>query len=157
MFDEVYIFCFILILYLNTTVCFLLLLLPGAELPLVESFGLLNDLDPGRRLSSFWSSFGRCPVWCYPPICTWVLLVRIFSTKRFFIDAVFILPTACLRVTRWDKFSLLLVRLIFVDIVDVMLALAVFDAGFIWQAAEMATFFRTPLFYPFRRAHSLKR
>ena len=33
------------------------------------------SLDPGRKLSSFWSSFGRCPVWCYPPICTWVFLV----------------------------------------------------------------------------------
>ena len=33
------------------------------------------SLDPGRRLSSFWSSVGKCPVWCYPPICTWVFLV----------------------------------------------------------------------------------
>ena len=31
-------------------------------------------LDPGRRLSSFWSSVGKCPVWCYTPICTWVFL-----------------------------------------------------------------------------------
>jgi hypothetical protein len=33
------------------------------------------SLDPGRKLSNFWSSFGKCPVWCYPPICTWVFLV----------------------------------------------------------------------------------
>ena len=57
----------------------LFLLLPGAELPSWK-FWLSQRLisiffDPGRRLSSFWSSFGRCPVWCYPPICTWVFLV----------------------------------------------------------------------------------
>jgi hypothetical protein len=39
---------------------------------------LSTSLNPGRRLSSFGSSSGRCPVWCYPPICTWVFLV-IFS------------------------------------------------------------------------------
>ena len=33
------------------------------------------SLDPGCRLSNFLSSFGKCPVWCYPPICTWVFLV----------------------------------------------------------------------------------
>jgi len=33
------------------------------------------SLDPGRRLSSFGTSSGKCPVWCYPPICTWVFLV----------------------------------------------------------------------------------
>jgi len=42
--------------------------LPGAELLLLESFGLLNNLffpislDPGRRLSSFESSIDKCPV-----------------------------------------------------------------------------------------------
>jgi len=50
-----------------------LLLLPGAELPSWKfspsQRPLSTSLDPGRRLSSFWSSFGRCPVWCYPPIC----------------------------------------------------------------------------------------
>ena len=54
-----------------------LLLLPGVELPSWKFWPsqrpLSTSLDPGRRLSSFWSSFGRCPVWCYPPICTWVL------------------------------------------------------------------------------------
>ena len=56
-----------------------LLLLPGAELPSWRFWPsqrpLSISLDPGRRLSSFWSSFGKCPVWCYPPICTWVFLV----------------------------------------------------------------------------------
>ena len=56
-----------------------LLLLPGAELPSWKFWPsqrpLSTSLDPGGRLSSFWSSFGRCPVWCYPPICTWVFLV----------------------------------------------------------------------------------
>ena len=33
------------------------------------------SLDPGRKLSNFWSSYGKCPVWCYPPICPWVFLV----------------------------------------------------------------------------------
>ena len=33
------------------------------------------SLDPGCRLSNFWPSFGKCPVWRYPPICTWVFLV----------------------------------------------------------------------------------
>ena len=33
------------------------------------------SLDPGRRLSSFGSSVGKCPDWCYPPICTWVFIV----------------------------------------------------------------------------------
>jgi len=28
------------------------------------------SLNLGRKLSSFWSLFGKCPVWCYPPICT---------------------------------------------------------------------------------------
>jgi len=55
------------------------LLLPGAGLPSWKFWPsqrtLPTSLDPGRRLSSFWSSFGRCPVWCYPPICTWVFLV----------------------------------------------------------------------------------
>ena len=54
-------------------------LLPGAELPSWKFWPsqrpLSTSLDPGRRLSSFWSSFGRCPVWCYPPTCTWVFLV----------------------------------------------------------------------------------
>ena len=54
-------------------------LLPGAELPSWKFWPsqrpLSTFLDPGRRLSSFWSSFGRCPVWCYPPICIWVFLV----------------------------------------------------------------------------------
>jgi len=53
----------------------LLLLLPGAELPLIKSFGLSISLYPRCRLSSFGSSIGKCPVWCYPPICTWVFLV----------------------------------------------------------------------------------
>jgi hypothetical protein len=46
---------------------FILLLLPGAEFPFVESFGLFNDLfllpsilDAGYPV--FISSFGRCPV-----------------------------------------------------------------------------------------------
>ena len=56
-----------------------LLLLPGVELPSWKFWPsrrpLSTSLDPGRRLSSFLSSFGRCPVWCYPPICTWVFLV----------------------------------------------------------------------------------
>ena len=25
------------------------------------------SLNPGRKLSNFRSSFGKCPVWCYPP------------------------------------------------------------------------------------------
>ena len=33
------------------------------------------SLELGRRLSNFWPSFGKCPVWRYPPICTWVFLV----------------------------------------------------------------------------------
>ena len=33
------------------------------------------SLDPGCRLSNFWPSFGKCPVWRYPPVCTWVFLV----------------------------------------------------------------------------------
>ena len=37
------------------------------------------SLDPGHKLSNFWSSFGKCPVWCYPPICTWVFLVIFWS------------------------------------------------------------------------------
>ena len=37
------------------------------------------SLDPGRKLSNLWSSFGKCPVWCYPPICTWVFLVIFWS------------------------------------------------------------------------------
>ena len=37
------------------------------------------SLDPGRKLSNFWSSFGKCPIWCYPPICTWVFLVIFWS------------------------------------------------------------------------------
>jgi len=56
-----------------------LLLLPGTEIPSWRFWPserpLSTSLDPGRRLSSFWSSFGRCPVWCYLPICTWVFLV----------------------------------------------------------------------------------
>jgi len=55
------------------------LLLPGAELPNWKFWPsqrpLSTSLDPGCRPSSFWSSFGRCPVYCYPPICTWVFLV----------------------------------------------------------------------------------
>ena len=43
-----------------------ILLLPGAELPSWKfwpsQWPLSISLDPGRRLSSFWSSFGRCPV-----------------------------------------------------------------------------------------------
>jgi hypothetical protein len=35
---------------------------------------LYISLDTGRRLSSFGSSISKCPVWCYPPICTWVFL-----------------------------------------------------------------------------------
>ena len=53
-----------------------LLLLPGTELPSWKFWPsqqpLSTSLDPGHRLSSCSSSFGRCPVWCYPPICTWV-------------------------------------------------------------------------------------
>ena len=33
------------------------------------------SLELGRRLSNFWPSFGKCPVWRSPPICTWVFLV----------------------------------------------------------------------------------
>ena len=32
------------------------------------------SLDPERRLSNFWPSFGKCPVWRYPPFGTWVFL-----------------------------------------------------------------------------------
>ena len=59
--------------------CVFLLLLPDIELPSWKFWSsqrpLSTSLDPGRRLSSFWPSFGRCPAWCYPPICTWVFLV----------------------------------------------------------------------------------
>jgi len=69
----------LLLLLLPLLLLLLLLLLPGAELPSWKfwpsQWPLSTSLDPGRRLSSFWSSFGRCPVWCYPPIFTWVFLV----------------------------------------------------------------------------------
>jgi len=55
---------------------------------LLQALNFLNDwklwpsqwhlsisLDPGRRLSNFEPSFGKCPVWRYPPFCTWVFLV----------------------------------------------------------------------------------
>jgi hypothetical protein len=62
-----------------TSLLMSLLLLPGAERPSWKfspsQRPLSTSLDPGRRPSSFWSSFDRCPVWCYPPICTWVFLV----------------------------------------------------------------------------------
>ena len=54
-----------------------------------------------------------------------------------FIEAVFILPTAPLHIMHRDKFTLLLIRLIFVDIFDVMLSLAAVCASFIWQGVEM--------------------
>jgi len=54
------------------------ILLPGAKLPSWKfwpsQWPLSTSLHPGRKLSSFWSSFGRCPAWCYPPICIWVFL-----------------------------------------------------------------------------------
>jgi hypothetical protein len=62
-------------LYINEYI----LLLPGAELPSWKFWPSQRPLsifpDPGRRLTSFGSSIGKCPVWCYPPICTWVFLV----------------------------------------------------------------------------------
>ena len=55
------------------------LLLAGVELPIWKFWPSQRpfyiSLDLGHRLSSFLSSFGKCPVWCYPPICTWVFLV----------------------------------------------------------------------------------
>jgi len=58
-----------------------LLLLPVAELPSWKfwpsQWPLSTSLDPGRWLSSFWSSFGRYPVWCYPPIYAWVFLLSV--------------------------------------------------------------------------------
>ena len=49
-----------------------LLHLPGDELPSWKFWPSQKPLsiypDPGRRLSSFVSSIGKCPVWCYPPI-----------------------------------------------------------------------------------------
>jgi hypothetical protein len=56
-----------LLLRQSIPIVFKYLLLPGAELPLVESFGFLNVLFPflsilDARLTSFRSSFGSCPV-----------------------------------------------------------------------------------------------
>jgi len=74
-------------IFISFIVCFLpLLLLPSAELSLIcwkfrpsQRPPSSISLDPGRKLSNFWSSFGKCPVWCYPPICTWVFLVIFWS------------------------------------------------------------------------------
>ena len=68
------------LLHVSSTVIHIIpLLLPGVELinwkfwPSQRPLSI--SLDPRRRLSSFCSSFGKCPVWYYPPICTWVFLV----------------------------------------------------------------------------------
>jgi hypothetical protein len=44
---------------------------------LIESFGLFKDLFPFLPIvdAGYLVSFGKCPVLCYPPICTWVFLV----------------------------------------------------------------------------------
>ena len=74
----------------------ILLLLPGAELPSWKFWPSQRPLstshDPGRRLSSFWSSFGRCPVRCYPPICTWVFLVIFWLPDFWLLEANFNFP-----------------------------------------------------------------
>ena len=45
------------------------------------------SLDPGRRWSNFLPSFDRYPVWCYPPICTWVFLVIVWLGDSIWISS----------------------------------------------------------------------
>ena len=43
---------------------------------MAESYGLLNDIFPFPSiLDAGYPSFGKCPVWRYPPIGTWVFHV----------------------------------------------------------------------------------